>query len=178
VSGIIKRLFARPKLQTTGWRPLEVIKINWPVKFNYDQIKIFPVDLKSVQGGLHISLSNNRQTDKMPSILTTLSLLAFASFLHPSIADQKVLKKGQQKCPDVHYSVHMVSQDPLVIYLENFIQPEEAKHLQDVSYVLPFRCSDRCLQLPTEETNSQNPRSPTNRELREMLPHEHPSPRR
>lgn len=69
----------------------------------------------------------------MPSLLRSLSLLAASSLLQSCAAQQKVLNDESQSCPDAPYTVHLVSQDPMVVYLENFLLPKEAQHLQAVS---------------------------------------------
>jgi len=77
-----------------------------------------------------------RETPKsegMPSSALSLSLLALTAILHPCAAEQKILQKEAPTCPETPYNVHLVSQDPLVVYLENFLLPNEAQHLQDVS---------------------------------------------
>lgn len=41
-------------------------------------------------------------------------------------------------CPsdnDVGYSIHLVSKEPLVVYIENFISKEERAHLLDIRWV-------------------------------------------
>lgn len=43
------------------------------------------------------------------------------------------------KCPqDVGYSVHLVSKEPLVVYIENFISKEERAHLLEIRWVSIF----------------------------------------
>ncbi|KUJ19286.1 putative prolyl 4-hydroxylase subunit alpha-3 [Mollisia scopiformis] len=36
-------------------------------------------------------------------------------------------------CPSHSYNTHILSQEPLVIYIENFLSPDESKHLIDIS---------------------------------------------
>ncbi|ETN41531.1 uncharacterized protein HMPREF1541_03467 [Cyphellophora europaea CBS 101466] len=59
---------------------------------------------------------------------TLLSLLVL-----PVRARQTSQQKPLQAlaCPDHKYKVHLVSRDPLVIYIPEFITAEEAKHLQE-----------------------------------------------
>jgi len=66
------------------------------------------------------------------SLVWLLSLAALAS------CDQKPLKEGKLSdyaCPDHPYTVHLFSKNPLVIYISNFITPEEAAHLEAITYV-------------------------------------------
>lgn len=38
-------------------------------------------------------------------------------------------------CPGAEYKVHILSHEPLVIYIENFLSDDEADHLVDIRYV-------------------------------------------
>lgn len=64
----------------------------------------------------------------------TVSLVLLFLLLHCATAngnDQARLVKA--KCADPAYSVHLLSKDPLVIYLPNFLTAEEAAHVQTVT---------------------------------------------
>ena len=49
-------------------------------------------------------------------------------------------------CPPHSYNTFVVSHEPLIIYIENFLSSEESKHLLDIRYALsillslPLRC--------------------------------------
>lgn len=45
-------------------------------------------------------------------------------------------RKPEYQCKHPNYKIRMVSRTPLVIYIENFITPEERDHLLRVTYVL------------------------------------------
>ena len=38
-------------------------------------------------------------------------------------------------CPSHSYNTFVVSRQPLIIYIENFLSPEESKHLLDIRYL-------------------------------------------
>lgn len=40
-------------------------------------------------------------------------------------------------CPHDAYSVHILSREPLVMYIENFLSAAERKHLLEIRYTLP-----------------------------------------
>jgi prolyl 4-hydroxylase len=50
--------------------------------------------------------------------------------------DTQVLLSSKYECVHPNYGVHLFSSSPLVIYLSNFITPEERKHLQETTYFL------------------------------------------
>jgi prolyl 4-hydroxylase len=54
--------------------------------------------------------------------ITTLAVLASAT-----------TSTQNSSCPEFLYKTHIFSTDPLVIYIPNFITPEESEHLQTVS---------------------------------------------
>ena len=41
-------------------------------------------------------------------------------------------------CSSHSYNTFVVSRQPLIIYIENFLSPEESKHLLDLRYALPI----------------------------------------
>jgi prolyl 4-hydroxylase len=43
-------------------------------------------------------------------------------------------------CPAHSYNTFIVSRQPLIIYIENFLSPEESKHLLDIRYACPSLC--------------------------------------
>lgn len=53
-------------------------------------------------------------------------------------------------CPTHNYNTFVVSRQPLIIYIENFLSPEESKHLLDIRY-LSFAS---CLSFPAEHLQS------------------------
>jgi prolyl 4-hydroxylase len=38
-------------------------------------------------------------------------------------------------CPSHSYNTFVVSREPLIIYVENFLSPEESQHLLDIRYL-------------------------------------------
>ncbi len=40
---------------------------------------------------------------------------------------------SEYKCDDVPYKMHVFNKSPLVIYIENFITPDERAHLQHLA---------------------------------------------
>ena len=41
-------------------------------------------------------------------------------------------------CPTHNYNTFVVSRQPLIIYIENFLSPEESKHLLDIRYLMAW----------------------------------------
>lgn len=39
------------------------------------------------------------------------------------------------QCPEDSYSIHVFSREPLVLYIEGFLRPEEQTHLLDIRFV-------------------------------------------
>jgi prolyl 4-hydroxylase len=54
------------------------------------------------------------------------------------IADDEPLS-----CPPHHYNTYILSHEPLVIYIENFLSTQESSHLLNIRYV--FRQSDQAM---------------------------------
>lgn len=50
---------------------------------------------------------------------------------------------GDFVCQHPPYTATIVSKSPLVLYLHDFITPEERTHLQDVTYARPSAAEDR-----------------------------------
>lgn len=49
--------------------------------------------------------------------------------------DSLVIPDPNVVCEPHGYNIRILSQEPLVVYVENFLSQEEADHLVDVSYV-------------------------------------------
>lgn len=64
-----------------------------------------------------------------------LRLLPALAIISGAAADQKPLT-SDFVCEHPAYTVQLVSKSPLVIYLHDFLTPQERAHLQDVTYVL------------------------------------------
>jgi hypothetical protein len=63
------------------------------------------------------------------------------------LADRPVLS-GEYVCEHPPYKVLMVSQAPLVIYIQNFLTTDERAHLQRITYVAAERFCTFDPQLP------------------------------
>jgi len=44
-------------------------------------------------------------------------------------------------CPSHTYNTYILSHEPLMIYIENFLSPEESEHLLKIRYIPPFQIS-------------------------------------
>lgn len=65
-----------------------------------------------------------------------VAALAVAGFAHAE--DQKPLSNGiasDYTCQHPPYQIQMLSKSPLVIYIEDFITPDERAHLQSLASV-------------------------------------------
>jgi hypothetical protein len=67
----------------------------------------------------------------MPKSFIVTSLLVAAATV--AALDSQASLKSDYRCPKSAYTVHIFSQDPQIIYLENFILPEEIQHLRKIS---------------------------------------------
>ncbi|KAF2138502.1 uncharacterized protein K452DRAFT_321071 [Aplosporella prunicola CBS 121167] len=48
-------------------------------------------------------------------------------------SDRLAIPDESLVCPEHHYQTHILNRDPLVIYIEDFLSGEEAKHIIDIS---------------------------------------------
>lgn len=70
-----------------------------------------------------------------------LLCLLYASKL-PSISLLAPVQHAHARCLNHQYSVEIISQDPLVIYVNNFLSEEEIKWLLDKGYSASIFASD------------------------------------
>lgn len=64
-------------------------------------------------------------------------------------------------CRDHSYRTHLISEDPLVIYIESFVTPEEASQLTDLSFALPFPPKSKSNFLPAKASSNLHPSGQT-----------------
>jgi hypothetical protein len=55
-------------------------------------------------------------------------------------AETLVFPEKVLKCPEHKYAVHILSRDPLVVYIEGFLSHEEAEHVVTMRWVAYFNC--------------------------------------
>ena len=55
----------------------------------------------------------------------------------PALADVTI-SSIKDACRDDSYKTYLISEDPLVIYIESFVTPEEASQLTDLSFAAPL----------------------------------------
>jgi len=93
----------------------------------------------------------------MPSLRWALVGLVAALANPASGSAGQAPLKDDFVCQHPPYRVHMVSKSPLVIYITDFLTPDERVHLQAATYVTESRsdaasrpfCVRRCRLLPT-----------------------------
>lgn len=73
---------------------------------------------------------------RLSSLLTVLgALTALATANKPVDRHQKPLLSDDYVCQHPPYKITMVSKSPLVIYIKDFITPDERAHLQLITQV-------------------------------------------
>ena len=90
-----------------------------------------------IQGGLKIARVCDAPLRLAPTFVwLSLGLLArivlLASLTRATYAQEQV-SLGTDGCEKAPYSVHILSRDPLVIYLPSFLTEREARHVQEVT---------------------------------------------
>ncbi len=51
-----------------------------------------------------------------------------SGYFHP----EKMIEDGLLSCPSHSYNTYILSHEPLIIYIENFLSASEATHLLDI----------------------------------------------
>lgn len=71
----------------------------------------------------------------MRSLLSVLAASAALSGIAGGTLQQQVPFMADFVCEHPPYKSHIVSRSPLVIYITDFLTPQERLHLQEVTYV-------------------------------------------
>lgn len=91
--------------------------------------QIFPPDDEDTWG-VDYAVAYDAEGNEIPALN-----LEDDSFISP---EDDVPLNCPQREPGEDLKVHILSRDPLVIYIENFLTEKEADHLVDVRFVAPF----------------------------------------
>ena len=66
--------------------------------------------------------------------LSVVILLLLTNVVY-CIKSSSQIPLSDSNCKHPPYTIHIFSKSPLVIYISNFLTPEERLHLQEISYV-------------------------------------------
>ena len=77
-------------------------------------------------------------TLSLPSLFALGSAIALLSGLAAGSQDAQVPLSSSFVCKHPPYKVHLVSKSPLIMYITDFLTPEERSHLQTQTYASPL----------------------------------------